>query len=589
MLELPKFEDFVTPLNNLPNDNIFDNLFSCLDMLQGKIDDIRSLATLMIPNIKLTAKDKWNKIQEHARTKREAPLGFIGSLSKSLFGTATTEDFNKVASKINSVIGQQRNLAHELALHDEILQSYMKINDGRIDNHTRMIKSNSKAVIDLAKNMQHSFDYFQRSLQRTRQQVSFATKVCLDVATTMDYLASLKADLKNLIRGQLGIDIIPPVVLNSFFINATEQARSLGLQFVDTNPINYYRKSSYVLTLHNNSIWITMKFALGKPLNLYQVLVWPMPVGDNFKHGTIVEDLPNFVGIEDENYMEFDAGEIARCDKDKNLIKCEKQKPLLSTMRTRSCTAAMILGNQQEIKEYCKLTLQKNAIQPTIRTISDDKILVQDVSTMKLNCNNEPEKTMDGCKTCILTVPCDCVITTSNILFRTPTTDRCQRRTAVTHLFQKNVAIFSHFFEETAKKMKAMEWFEKKGQQELRLNINTTQLEKKLHDFLTSDAKSEVGLQEVQKKMEEARKRAEELASQEGFATLYGNPMAQTILGVSLSFTVILYIVGIIALWRFFPRILRRFNASERKRRRIPVKEDNESTDTYRLMTTTTV
>lgn len=550
-------------------------------MLREKTEELRRLAMMMIPNIDVNAKNHWNRNQRHARTKRDTASELIGTLSKSLFGTPTTEDLNNIASRINSVIGQQRNIAYNLQLHDEILQSYMKINDGRMDSHRRMMEFNSRAVIDLEQNMKQTFDYFQKLHQRMRQQISFATKVCLDVASTIDYLNSLRKDLKDLIRGQLMFEIIPPEVLSNFFRNATIKARSLGLQFVDTNPLTYYRKSSYVLTMHNNSIWITMKFAMGRPLNFYEVLVWPMPVGNKFNHGTIVEDLPKYVAIKDGFYMTFDASEIERCDKDENMLKCEKQRPLLSTMRARSCTVAIIEGNQHDIKYYCKTTLKKNAIEPTIRTISADKILVQDVWKMKVKCDNESEKTMDGCKTCLMNVPCDCVITTRSISFRTTTTDRCQRRTRITHLFQKNVAIFNHFFEETSRKLRPMEWFEEENHPELELNINTTQLEEQLHNFLTF--KSEVGLEEVRKKLEEASKRAKELASLGRFAAMYGKSMALTLLGISTAFTVILNIVVIIALWCLFPRLRRRFMATELKRRER--KKINQTKDTFEIST----
>ena len=44
--------------------------------------------------------------------RRRAPLGFVGSLSKSIFGTATTKDVEKVRDKVNGLISalQERDL-----------------------------------------------------------------------------------------------------------------------------------------------------------------------------------------------------------------------------------------------------------------------------------------------------------------------------------------------------------------------------------------------------------------------------------------------------------------------------------------------
>lgn len=73
--------------------------------------------------------------------KHRAILSFVGSLSKTLFGTATVGDVNILAAHINQLIKRDSKINHVLAQHGSHISSFMKLANHRMQNLKQGIKS----------------------------------------------------------------------------------------------------------------------------------------------------------------------------------------------------------------------------------------------------------------------------------------------------------------------------------------------------------------------------------------------------------------------------------------------------------------
>ncbi|XP_071098997.1 uncharacterized protein [Haliotis cracherodii] len=71
-------------------------------------------------------------------------LSFVGSLSKTLFGTATIDDVNLLAKHINALT--YPNLSNVLKQHSSHLSSFMKLVDNRFKNALKGVKANHDAL-----------------------------------------------------------------------------------------------------------------------------------------------------------------------------------------------------------------------------------------------------------------------------------------------------------------------------------------------------------------------------------------------------------------------------------------------------------
>lgn len=84
--------------------------------------------------------------------KKKAILGFIGELSKSIFGTATVSDVKLLAQHINALTTRTVKLTKEMAIHSDHQSSFMSIINKRISNIVNEMKD-THDEIDLLQNV----------------------------------------------------------------------------------------------------------------------------------------------------------------------------------------------------------------------------------------------------------------------------------------------------------------------------------------------------------------------------------------------------------------------------------------------------
>ena len=99
---------------------------------------VRSIKSL-IPETEFSSNSK----------KARAFLPFIGSLSRSLFGTATIEDVQILASHVNALNSRTRNFAKTLQHSEERLSSFMTVVDKKTSNLLKGIELNKDVIQNL--------------------------------------------------------------------------------------------------------------------------------------------------------------------------------------------------------------------------------------------------------------------------------------------------------------------------------------------------------------------------------------------------------------------------------------------------------
>lgn len=97
--------------------------------------------------------DQINVIQVHIirLTPEELLYPFDGSLSLSLFGTATMDDVNISASHINALTKTLNNIVNALQKHNEHMTSFMSTANKRMDYLQFSISKNFKPINQFSK------------------------------------------------------------------------------------------------------------------------------------------------------------------------------------------------------------------------------------------------------------------------------------------------------------------------------------------------------------------------------------------------------------------------------------------------------
>ncbi|CAC5388717.1 unnamed protein product [Mytilus coruscus] len=148
----------------------------------------------LIPHINI--EDKSNT---ESRLKRGL-FDFIGSISKSLFGTATTEDVNRLAKHVNILIRRNNEFAKDITHHDKLLSSYMSKTNKRFDNIIVGIKNNYEGIQNITKETAKFISQFEKiSIKLSK----FLLKQMNETAEINKYLEELKIAVHELVKGKL--------------------------------------------------------------------------------------------------------------------------------------------------------------------------------------------------------------------------------------------------------------------------------------------------------------------------------------------------------------------------------------------------
>ncbi|CAG2186537.1 unnamed protein product [Mytilus edulis] len=127
-----------TPLQNC---NIFNTITSHVNVAKENTMSF----------VKNTLKEIYNMVPEsNLETqirKHRAIVSFVGSLSKTLFGTATVGDVNILAAHINQLIKRDSKINHLLTQHGSHISSFMTLANHRMQNLKQGIKSSHDLLI----------------------------------------------------------------------------------------------------------------------------------------------------------------------------------------------------------------------------------------------------------------------------------------------------------------------------------------------------------------------------------------------------------------------------------------------------------
>ncbi len=271
---------------------------------------------------------------------------------------------------------------------------------------------------------------------------------------------------------------------------------------------NYFRRhGSFAVHLHNNSIWITLRFPVGPAvaqMELYAVNVYPVPVTNGSTHATRITDLPDYVVIRSvqrgnhDAYAPLATSEVIRCHGAATKI-CPFPVAF-ANLTDETCIASLINDDTESVQRLCHILYYKNQLKPHFTPISDSSVLLYDIPKVTLRCNQR-ETTEEGCAFCVFLIHCNCILMYGQYSFHGAFTQTCSKHkptTTTMHLL--NLAVYMEFIQETAMEIKASDGFHKSTHIPL---PNITFYEHNFHTFLANDNATGLSL----KRIAEAAKR----------------------------------------------------------------------------------
>lgn len=403
--------------------------------INATIDSIYRL----IPEKKLT--------MSRSRSRRSL-LPFIGKLSKSLFGTATSEDVEMLAKHINALNKLSRTMAQNIEQHDNNLASYMHTMDDRISNIVTGMKENELAIQHIQTQLYDSFNNLEQSF--STMNVLMAKQI--EKSRMLEHsFNELLMGVYNLVEVKLSPHIIPVSVMETTMTSIQNilHEKFTGHYLISESLSEIYKMVDFVFARQGSKLYISVKFpvaSFAQPLSLYKILAMPVPVNSTSNHATKLLGLPETLEVTSnlKYYTTFDLSELNQCKFDKVFV-CKFSKAL-SPISHETCISALFKGDKLLIKNKCDFRFLINHLSAKVVQLSHTSVLIYNVDTLQLDCKMG-RKVEKGCTFCIINVPCECSISTETIYLPPRLTACHENTTSVLH--PVNLALLQQFFNDT--------------------------------------------------------------------------------------------------------------------------------------------
>lgn len=389
-------------------------------------------------------------IRKSSRVTRSL-LPFVGSLFSGLFGTATMNDVNILASHINSLTKVSNNMVNTLHQHAAHISSFMKVMDRRTTNLMRGIETNYVQITRLTNLFNTTLNEFQDSFS------NISTIIADQVhksSSIINSLTNLQHAIESLVQGKITPFLIQESVLAQTLQQIEKKLSKSHTRFflIKKHPAYYYRSADFLYVRQGSSLFITIKFPISShryPLTLYKVISLPVPINSTSSHASQLLDTPDYLAISHDlqSYRTLSNAQLSDCTRNSPHVICTSNIPL-KHVSVPNCIMSLFSNNKTQTKTTCNFRFVPRLINSDMVELTSTSILVYNVKRLYIDCQDY-SKTTDGCSFCIYDLPCKCSLMSENLLF-TPKLVDCQKGlNNVSISYPINLALLQQFFNES--------------------------------------------------------------------------------------------------------------------------------------------
>ena len=384
---------------------------------------------------------------QRSRSERSL-LPFIGQFSKTLFGTATSDDVNTLSRHINALSKRTNELGMALTQHGAHFSSYIRSANKRMDNLIKGVEDNEMAI----KYIQTQIQTVTTDIQSTFTHMNDLLMKQVKNSNHLNHeLDEFKLGIIDLVKGRISPLLITPLVLKAALkdVNRLLEKNYPGFGLILQDIQEIYSSGEFLFARNHSNIYVTLKLPIAfrpKPFILYKITSHPVPINETASHATTLLDLPSYFFMSDDNefYATLSNMELSKCY-GSNQLYC----PFNLAFRpatSHSCELGLFLNNKHMVHSLCNFRFVENTLQPKIIELNPTTILIYKISLLSLECGQN-QKMITGCDFCIMQIPCLCSITTSQFYLK-PRLTACQNKTRnITKLHPINLALLQEFFD----------------------------------------------------------------------------------------------------------------------------------------------
>ena len=371
----------------------------------------------------------WRNDQE-MRGRRDAPLDFISTIGKGLFGFAKHSDVEEIEENLFNLRQGVNESIQNLIRNQNLMQSAMKINNDRLETAHENVRESQRRINRIVNDMRELTEFINQQVNSSLQaevvthnimkfQSQLTASVMRRVISQITYLQGLRnhlqvylAGLQTLFEGYIPITMVSPEQIS-------EMISQIGYELMQTHPefevavkdIEYYYKQKCELVSVNNEFIITLMIPLttsASTFQLYRTHTIRVPIK------TINKDRPVYtytqikgvseyyaVTLDQQFYLELSEFDLSHCLGHDNYRICNPFMVQIDKGKV-SCTSALFQNKPLDVKEQCKVMyFEQNQPQTDLVSIGKGSVLISTTQQdWTMVCSKMAPQTVKQCTFC---------------------------------------------------------------------------------------------------------------------------------------------------------------------------------------------
>lgn len=328
--------------------------FRRIEELQKRLTDIQENIREVLSNLRI-GRDDTKDNPTSIRAKRMVPLGIVGSLTKTLFGTATLDDVNEIHENINSIIDGERKIVHTN-------NKQMHLISEKFTHLNEITGNQSQMIREMEKKMDKSWDQLEKSMEMLMY--SF------HLQDNLEHLIRANEKIFNIIskvlRGEVEVSLLNKELLQE--ISNDIRRVTNGADF--PVPAEHLRPEEVIRLAHvdathdrNRTIIIIYIPLVDKTLNkLYRMLPLPIVQRTNNKSLGFAYLKPSHdyivLGSDGKQFVKFNEDMRKKCITARSNLLCDIENPLYDGSQSQDCEFSLLATPREVNLTTCDLHYQ---------------------------------------------------------------------------------------------------------------------------------------------------------------------------------------------------------------------------------------
>ena len=362
-------------------------------------------------------------IERTWRSKR-ALFGFVGSISRFLFGTAQEDDLQRLREAIESLRGGQHDTMKGLNTFRHLTVAALNQTSERIRQIGEKLEIQTDSLNAMANQMNVYMSDMRSALARSEANHywtgyfgmvlgSFLERIAILAKLIGENRAFLQS-VETLREGRVTSRLVPMTEMKQALNQVQETIKEKGLKLSVTNIEFVYHNMLHSITLGKSYLYL--HFAIPTSINpslfhVYSLQRFPIPLAPRYHTGySIINEFDYELAVDpvNEKYIILEKADLDRCKID-HIILCPYSLPTLS-FHTPSCALALYLNKGALINKLCKHKVLPYKESPTfVYPVNANSFIASHPNnTVIVSCPNATQSSESRCDTCLIELPCLC-------------------------------------------------------------------------------------------------------------------------------------------------------------------------------------